>query len=564
MFRSTLSVMAVAMLCASVELRSQEQAPGTGVGASFGMASPNADIGGYRDNPIGRVFLRFYTGESFGIEAGAGMGLLEAEGMGKFFSTLLYPIDVRFHLQLVKKNPFRPFVFGGLGVIVFDPKDARNQQLPRAANSEYGRLSPYVPVGIGAEYYLNDQYAFGVNAGYNFTMTDNLDDVELEGNDSFWGIGLQVFGFLTEQNNDLDGDGLLNDEEKRIGTDPLNPDTDGDGLKDGEEVKVYKTDPLNPDTDGDRLRDGDEVFRYKTNPLDPDTDDDGLDDGYEVLTPYQVNRAPDGLFWGGLRGLNFENLLDLTGAPSPARRPAVTQFASLGGGLRSPAVQDPTGSTTDPLNPDTDGDGLNDGDEVRNYRTHPLKRDTDGDGLTDGDEVRSRQTDPLRPDTDGDDLSDGDEVLRYRTNPLVADTDNGGVADGREIQLNLNPLDAADDVPIIKVGERIILEGVNFETNKATLLPGARAILDQVASSLLANRDAEVAIHGHTDNVGGAKLNQDLSLRRAESVKEYLVGLGVAPERMTTRGYGFVKPIADNATAEGRAKNRRIEFVRIK
>ncbi len=564
MFRSTLLVMAVVLYCAAVELRSQEQPPGMGVGASFGMVSPITDVGGYRDNPIGRVFLRYYAGESFGIEAGAGMGLLEAEGKGKFFSTLLYPIDVRFHVQLLKKSRVQPFVFGGLGVIVFDPKDARNRQLPRAANNEYGRTTSYVPIGVGVEYYLNDQYAFGANAGYNFTMTDNLDDTELEGNDSFWGIGVQVFGFLSERNNDLDGDKLLNDEEKRLGTDPLNPDTDGDGLKDGEEVKVYTTDPLNPDTDGDRLRDGDEVFRHKTNPLDPDTDDDGLDDGYEVLTPYQAERSPGGLFWGGLQGLNYINLLDLTGDSPPSSTARGVRLASLGGPARRTAVQDPTGSTTDPLNPDTDGDGLTDGEEVLTYRTHPLKRDTDGDGLTDGDEVRSRGTDPLRPDTDGDDLSDGDEVLRHRTNPLVADTDGGGVPDGREIQLKLNPLDASDDVPIIKVGERIILEGVNFETNKATLLPGAKAILDQVASSLLANRDAEVAIHGHTDNVGGAKLNQDLSLRRAESVRDYLVSLGVSADRMSTRGYGFVKPIADNATAEGRAKNRRIEFVRIK
>jgi len=105
---------------------------------------------------------------------------------------------------------------------------------------------------------------------------------------------------------------------------------------------------------------------------------------------------------------------------------------------------------------------------------------------------------------------------------------------------------------------------VNFETNKSTLLPGARSILDQVANSLLGNPDAEVAIHGHTDNVGGAKYNQDLSLRRAESVKDYLVSRGIAASRMSTRGYGFTKPIADNGTAQGRAKNRRIEFVRIK
>ncbi len=565
MSRTALCMLAAAMLVAAGPLRSQEQKPAVGVGASFGMVSPITDADDYQDNPMGRVFTRYYLNETFAIEGGVGMGLLEAGSGSTFFSTLIFPIDVRAHLQLIQKGQFRPYLFGGLGLLVFDPENSKGNPLPRNANGEYGHVTSFVPLGAGAEYYLNEQYGFGLTAGYNFTMSDNLDDVELEGNDAFWGIGLEFFAYITEQNNDLDGDKLLNDEEKRIGTDPLNPDTDGDGLLDGEEVKTYKTDPLNPDTDGDQLSDGDEVYRFKTNPLDEDTDDDGLGDGYEVLTTYQAHRGSQGLFWGGLRDLDFRHLLDLRGVGGSASHRPELILASLGGGVpRRTQTQDVQGTTTDPLNPDTDGDGALDGEEVLTLRTHPLKSDTDGDGLTDGDESHARLTDPLKPDTDGDELSDGDEILRYHTDPLLADTDGGGVPDGREVQLNLNPLDAGDDVPIIKVGERIILEGVNFETNKATLLPGAKAILDQVANSLIGNPDAEVAIHGHTDNVGGAKYNQDLSLRRAESVKEYLVSLGIPAARMSTRGYGFVKPIADNATAQGRAKNRRIEFVRIK
>ncbi|HSL88656.1 MAG TPA: OmpA family protein [Ignavibacteriaceae bacterium] len=88
---------------------------------------------------------------------------------------------------------------------------------------------------------------------------------------------------------------------------------------------------------------------------------------------------------------------------------------------------------TDPLNPDTDGDGLSDGDEVHKYRTDPLKADTDGDGLSDGDEVMKYKTDPLKADTDGDGLSDGDEVLKYKTDPLKKDTDGDGLSDGQEV-----------------------------------------------------------------------------------------------------------------------------------
>ena len=88
---------------------------------------------------------------------------------------------------------------------------------------------------------------------------------------------------------------------------------------------------------------------------------------------------------------------------------------------------------TDPLNPDTDADGLTDGDEVMKYKTDPLKADTDGDGLNDGDEVMKYKTDPLKADTDGDGLNDGDEVLKYKTNPLKADTDGDGLTDGKEV-----------------------------------------------------------------------------------------------------------------------------------
>jgi len=561
--RTSLGVTVVLLAICWVEIHAQEPVTGVGAGATFGMVSPLTDVERYQDNPAGRMFIRYYPAESFAFEAGVGMAMLETSNKGKFFSTLIYPIDVRLQLQPLKQSKFQPFAFAGIGLLMFNPKDSRDNLLPRNNAGEYGKTTSYIPLGIGGEYYVSDRAAFGLTASYNLTMTDNIDDIEIGGNDNYWGAAIQVFGFITSRNNDLDGDGLLNDEEKRIGTDPLNPDTDGDGLKDGEEVKTYKTDPLNPDTDGDKLRDGEEVFQYKTNPLDPDTDHDGLQDGYEVQTPYSLSSGLDRMLLGGIRGLNIRRILDLTGSV-PVADGAGPALASLEGGPLMSLRQDPVRVTTDPLNPDTDGDGLTDGAEVNTYRTHPLKRDTDGDGLEDGDEVRKYRTDPTKADTDGDGLSDGEEVLTYRTNPLVADTDGGGVADGREIQMKLNPLDPSDDVPIIAVGERIILEGVNFETAKATLLPGARAILDQVASSLLANPDAEVAIHGHTDNVGGAKYNQDLSLRRAESVKSYLESLGVPASRMSTRGYGFTKPIADNGTAQGRAKNRRIEFVRIK
>ncbi|MBI1805674.1 MAG: OmpA family protein [Ignavibacteria bacterium] len=483
----------------------QDKTDAFGVGASFGNAYPKTDINQSKDSPFARAFFRYYPTENFAIETGVGVGTLSSEVGSQFFSSYIYPVDVRFMVQPVIEGAFIPYLFGGAGFLFFNPKDKYDQELPRNARNDYKRVAPYFPVGLGGNVSVTKNTLLGISGSYNLTATENLDDIKSGSKDAYWSITLNVFAFLRAENDDLDGDGLKNDEEKLIGTDPLNPDTDGDGLRDGEEVRTYKTDPLNPDTDGDGLRDGEEVVKYHTDPLKKDTDGDQLTDGEEVLTYH-----------------------------------------------------------TDPLKTDTDGDGLSDGDEVLKYHTDPLKIDTDGDSLSDGDEVRKYRTDPLKIDTDGDGLSDGDELKKYKTDPLKVDTDAGGMPDGKEIQLSLNPLDPADDVPIIKVGERIILEGVNFETAKTTLLPGAKGILDQVASSLANYPSAEVAIHGHTDNVGGAKFNMTLSLGRAEAVKAYLVSKGISPNRVTTKGFGFTKPIGDNSTQAGKARNRRIEFVRLK
>ncbi len=100
---------------------------------------------------------------------------------------------------------------------------------------------------------------------------------------------------------------------------------------------------------------------------------------------------------------------------------------------------------TDPLNPDTDGDRLRDGEEVLQYGTDPLRSNTDRDGLSDWAEIAIHGTDPLLADTDGDGLSDGEEKKNLGTDPLLADTDGGGSADGRELSLGTDPLNPLDD-----------------------------------------------------------------------------------------------------------------------
>src|SRR3972149_4854007 len=217
---------------------------------------------------------------------------------------------------------------------------------------------------------------------------------------------------------------------------------------------------------------------------------------------------------------------------------------------------------TDPENPDTDGDGLKDGEEVNNYKSNPLNADTDGEGLNDGDEVNKYKTDPLKTDTDVDGLYDGEEVMKHKTDPLKKDTDGGSVDDLTEIIRGTNPVDPNDDV--VKIGVPIILEGVTFETNKAAITPESSQILRSALKTLTTYPEIQVQVSGCTDNVGSKNANVRLSEIRAEAIREWLIERGIDPVRIVAKGYGPDVPIAPNDSPENKRKNRRIEFKRIK
>lgn len=103
---------------------------------------------------------------------------------------------------------------------------------------------------------------------------------------------------------------------------------------------------------------------------------------------------------------------------------------------------------------------------------------------------------------------------------------------------------------------------LNFETNKSAIRDVDRSQLEQAATMLKNNAQLKLRIEGHTDNVGTAKKNQALSLARAQSVAAALVLQGVAKDRLVAVGMGDTKPLADNASPDGRAKNRRVELVK--
>ncbi len=120
----------------------------------------------------------------------------------------------------------------------------------------------------------------------------------------------------------------------------------------------------------------------------------------------------------------------------------------------------------------------------------------------------------------------------------------------------------ARDFRLVTEGMVITLRGIYFEFDKATITPESRPDLEEAAKILIQNPTILVEIQGHTDSVGSDKYNQQLSERRAKAVVNYLVqDLGVEEIRLTAKGYGESRPVADNTTEDGRALNRRVEFV---
>jgi OOP family OmpA-OmpF porin len=153
--------------------------------------------------------------------------------------------------------------------------------------------------------------------------------------------------------------------------------------------------------------------------------------------------------------------------------------------------------------------------------------------------------------------------------PLARDADADGVPDNLDRCPGTpagTPVDQVGCVVLFRVvrtpGARptLVLRGVNFQTGRSALTVGSYAVLDQVAASRVANPEIRIEIAGYTDNTGSAGVNTRLSNARAFAVRAYLARKGVAPSRMVARGYGPASPVATNATAAGRAQNRRVEL----
>lgn len=202
--------------------------------------------------------------------------------------------------------------------------------------------------------------------------------------------------------------------------------------------------------------------------------------------------------------------------------------------------------------------------------------DSDGDGIPDKDDKCPNQKGVAKyngcpiPDSDGDGINDEQDkcpqvagVARYQGCP-VPDRDGDGVNDEEDKCPDLAGDAANHGCPIVKeeVRKRVSYAGqhIFFATASYTLLRKSFAGLDAIASLMNSDPALKLYIDGYTDNTGRPEKNQALSDHRAGAVKTYLLSKNIAAERIISAGHGSSDPIADNKTAAGRAKNRRVEL----
>ena len=143
--------------------------------------------------------------------------------------------------------------------------------------------------------------------------------------------------------------------------------------------------------------------------------------------------------------------------------------------------------------------------------------------------------------------------------PPKVDADHDGVYDNADACAG-TPRGMPVDEKGCVVIEKVVLSGVNFALGSAQLAPKASTTLRTVAQAMKASPQVQVEIGGHTDSVGPADKNQRLSERRANAVKQFLVGEGIDAARLTVKGFGEAEPVAGNETTEGRTQNRRVVF----
>ncbi|RMF25058.1 MAG: OmpA family protein [Bacteroidetes bacterium] len=519
--------------------------------------------------------------------------------------TRVVSVDGIAQLNFMRHHPrLKPYGMAGLGVVA-EAGGSANVQIPVGLGLNY-RVGENSFLSMQIEYResfetARDNLQYGIGWHYRFSLPKpppppepidpDGDGIPTEKDD----CPTEAGPALTNGCPDDDGDGIANAQDKcpevagllSLGgcPDEKEPDADGDGVADAQDQCPGLPGPAHlfgcPDSDEDGIADKDddcpEAAGKPATQGCPDNDDDGIPDKDDDC-PQEAGIAEN----RGCPSFDLDNdgiSNDKDDCPETPGSPATNGCPdSDGDGV--PDKDDDCPETPGALAalgcPDRDGDGIADKNDQCPDEPGLLEskgcpdRDSDGDGLKDSeDQCPDQAGNPdLQgcPDSDGDGIPDQDDACPEKKGTFQGcpDTDEDGVPDHQDECPELAGPTDNKGCPDIEEADREILEGaaqaVMFETGKATLKASSFQVLEKVADLMTRYPDYNLLIEGHTDDVGELEANRILSEERAKACYEYLLARGVSPLRMQYRGYGELRPIADNSTPEGREKNRRVEF----
>lgn len=296
-----------------------------------------------------------------------------------------------------------------------------------------------------------------------------------------------------------------------------------------------------------------------------------LDEGIDLRVAGVYNKVEDNSF------NYFQNTIGLVLYKGGGKKMKDTDGDGIGDDVDDcPSIAGLASRNGCPAPLDSDGDGVIDDEDrcpqvagERNFQGCP---DSDKDGIEDSKDGCPNERGPVAtngcPDGDGDGVKDSEDAC-----PRVAgtaatngcpDSDNDGIVDKEDRCPNQAGVASNKGCPEIDDQVREVLaqalKGVQFESGRDIIKKISYADLDKVVEVMKSHTEFNLKISGYTDNTGNADSNLQLSDRRSKAAKQYLVDRGIDGSRIEAHGYGIVSPVADNATAAGRAKNRRVEF----
>ncbi len=389
---------------------------------------------------------------------------------------------------------------------------ARAQADQRLASSTQKNIA--LTIGGGVNIDLSRKWMLGLEGGARPAFSDYLDGVSQSGNpnkpDWYWVFGLNLAYRIGKQ--DRDGDGIPDQRDKC-------PEIPGYGRTMGC----------------------------------PDADHDGIADKDDEC-PHRAGVA----YLGGCPVKDVDN----DGVPDVDDQcPTLPGLAKFQGC------------------PDTDGDGIEDRQDscatIAGLEAFHGCPDTDSDGIEDKLDACPNEKGPWEyyygcpvRDTDNDGVEDKLDACLLVPGKLefygCPDTDSDGVEDRMDVCPTLAGAVENKGCPVVEKKDQakldLAVKAVKFQTGKAILLKQSNKIMSDIAAILTKYPHYNLNVEGHTDSAGNDKKNQVLSEKRAQACVDFLIKKGIDKSRMTSKGFGETKPVADNKTAAGRTQNRRVEF----